>query len=276
MPQDRIYTEEEIGRVLKRAAEIQGKQPRKTGYGLSLNEIQDLAADAGIDPALVLAAAGELNANAEGRKKAWWGGPMSSTFVRTVEGPLSDETWEDMLTILRRRTKNTGTTERRGTTRQLTFRSDSGTRGHLITTYRNGVTEIELLHGNEVLAVPGLVFPVIFAMIALPIVFEGLNLSGLPAFLAWAAIAGVIAFLGRQFTSLMADRQYAKSQKLMDELAGAAHRASRKSRTRSERSTTAKTEQAAPARQTGPYLQIPEEDQFTGDAPRATSERTRE
>ena len=65
MSDKRIYTDKEISAVLKRATELQGAQgPAGGTSGLSLDELEQIAAEVGIDPNYVKAAALELE---EGR-----------------------------------------------------------------------------------------------------------------------------------------------------------------------------------------------------------------
>jgi hypothetical protein len=61
---ERIYNEEEIAKLLKRAAELETERSvsRDNGFknGLSLNELAQIASESGIDPELVQRAASEL------------------------------------------------------------------------------------------------------------------------------------------------------------------------------------------------------------------------
>ncbi|MEM7245603.1 MAG: hypothetical protein AAF533_09680 [Acidobacteriota bacterium] len=60
MSEDR-YSEEEVAAILKRSAEIEGEQRQvESSDRLSLSEIERIAADSGLDPASVRAAAAEM------------------------------------------------------------------------------------------------------------------------------------------------------------------------------------------------------------------------
>ena len=278
MAQDRIYSEEEIGRVLKRAAEIQGKQPRTSGYGLSLAEIQELAADSGIDPELVTAAVSELKADQEALKKTIWGGPLSSTLIRSVEGQLSDDTWEEMLAMLRRTYKETGETERRGTTRQWMSRGQDGRRSHLIATYRDGRTELEHFYGNPTIAIPFYIIPLILSIIALPIIFEPMALSGWPAFFVWFAFVSSTIGLARFGVSTKATGMHNQTKEMLDELAALAKRRAPASEPTPATAATASQETAPPIKATqaaGPYLQVPA-DEFTSSSATSKTGQQRE
>jgi hypothetical protein len=62
---DRIYSEEEVAKVIQRAVEMESKRSSsgKTGNlnGLTLRDLEQIAADAGIDPELMQKAAQELD-----------------------------------------------------------------------------------------------------------------------------------------------------------------------------------------------------------------------
>jgi hypothetical protein len=266
---DRIYSEEEIGRVLKRAAEIQGKQPKATTYGLSLAEMQELARDSGIDPGLVAAAVLELNSDQVAREKNWWGGPMTHTLIRSVDGPISDDTWEELLAVLRRTLKETGSTEQRGTTRQWMSKTQEGGQSHLIATYRDGRTELELMSGNPTNAVPFAILPIITSVIALPVIFAGMGLSGLPGVLVWLAWFTSMVSMGRFGVGMVSDRGHAESKELIEDLMTIAQRSAAQERRLDKSPTDA--ERAQPAleataqkrsrkRKSGAYLQIPEDE----------------
>lgn len=65
MPKEN-YSEKEVARIIKRAAELESKQSEEydspdSGPGLSLDELSQIAIDAGLDPENVRRAAGELS-----------------------------------------------------------------------------------------------------------------------------------------------------------------------------------------------------------------------
>lgn len=96
----RTYTEAEIAALLARAAERQRHAPEAhSGPTLTLGEIERLAAEAGLDPAHVRAAAAEMDRGAV---------PASSTpgrieIERWVDAPFSDVAWEEAVGALRSR-----------------------------------------------------------------------------------------------------------------------------------------------------------------------------
>ena len=99
----RTYDEHEIARVIERAAELQeagADRARRSERGLTLEELERVGAETGLDPAYIRAAAAEVDAPAS-RARA----DPSATHVlaeRWVPGPLCPEAWEEAVAALRR------------------------------------------------------------------------------------------------------------------------------------------------------------------------------
>ena len=98
----RTYSEREVAAIIERAVERQAEADQMEGDpGLTLEEIERLGQEAGIDPAHLRAAAQEVGA--KGRTFAGSSG-MTRTHVhveRWVDGPLIEEAWEDTVAYLR-------------------------------------------------------------------------------------------------------------------------------------------------------------------------------
>ncbi|MEO0556632.1 MAG: hypothetical protein AAF170_00470 [Bacteroidota bacterium] len=98
----RTYSEREVAAIIERAVERQAETDQMEGApGLTLEEIEKLGQEAGIDPAHLRAAAQEMGTR--GRTYAGTSG-MTRTHVhveRWVDGPLIEEAWEDTVAHLR-------------------------------------------------------------------------------------------------------------------------------------------------------------------------------
>src|SRR6056297_3637232 len=61
---DNLYSEEEVARLIRRAVELESERDNKGGIdkssGLSMEDLEKIAADSGIDPELMRRAADEL------------------------------------------------------------------------------------------------------------------------------------------------------------------------------------------------------------------------
>jgi hypothetical protein len=91
----RRYDEQRTDAILRRAAELQasGGAAGSTDRGLTLPEMESLARDAGIDPALIRQAATEVELRTADRSAPFFGAPLRSTIERVVPGSMTDDAW---------------------------------------------------------------------------------------------------------------------------------------------------------------------------------------
>ena len=92
----RTYSEQEVADIIARAAERQAASARQpVREGLTLDEIERLGSDAGLDPADLRAAAAEVDAG--GRTLARQSSQTRTHVVveRWIDAPLSEAGWED-------------------------------------------------------------------------------------------------------------------------------------------------------------------------------------
>lgn len=120
-PGTRLYTEKEIGSLIKRATEMQSAARESEDRGLSLQDIEQLAAEIGIEAEHLRNAALELQrqSGVEPRFRLW-GGPHELEQERIVEGNLTEGQWEQVVLGLRRLTGSTGTVSEIGRAREWT------------------------------------------------------------------------------------------------------------------------------------------------------------
>ncbi len=103
----RRYGDKEVGLILKRAAEIQSQGPESAaGGGLGLRELEEIAAEAGIDPNSLRQAAAELDAGKaamhDEAAARFLGGPPTLGYNRTLHGELSAEDLEGLFAPIQR------------------------------------------------------------------------------------------------------------------------------------------------------------------------------
>ena len=114
----RRFTEEEAQRIFARVAERQ-RHAAATDRGLSLAELEEAAGAAGLDPALVAAAAAELDA-APHPERTFLGSPVEVIRHRVVAGPLDDDAWAQMVAAARREFGHPGIAGQIGRLREWT------------------------------------------------------------------------------------------------------------------------------------------------------------
>lgn len=109
------FDEQQVGAILKRATEIQSDlSPETTSTGMTLPELQRIASEVGIEAHVVEQAAREL----QSAKPAATGSANSRTYDCTVEGIVTDDAWDDIVTRLREFVGRPGTSTVQGNTRE--------------------------------------------------------------------------------------------------------------------------------------------------------------
>ena len=146
-PAPRRYSENEVGLILRRATEMQRAEPTAADpAGLSLAELEDIATEAGIDPALLRRAASELGVQQPatlGSRLA--GAPVAVAIERVIEGEMPVERLEDLVPTIVAATPGRGTASAVG--RSLTWSSQEGsnlTEQQVLVSSQNGQTLIRV------------------------------------------------------------------------------------------------------------------------------------
>ena len=142
MMPDRRFDDKEVGQILKAAAEMQSSLT-KTGSadGITLQELQRLAEEVGLNPDNIEEAARNLQPDVSWKSR---GSSNSSLLERTIRGEITEETWEDLVTEVRRITGKPGVTELNGSTREWLGGSETESVMFSATT-RGGRTQFKLL-----------------------------------------------------------------------------------------------------------------------------------
>lgn len=97
----RHFDEKAVAAILQRAAELDRK-PRESGTSLSLAEIEQIARDAGIDPAMIRQAARELEQGRQTTLSARLAGaPLQHTIERVVDHELTAIDHERLALLIR-------------------------------------------------------------------------------------------------------------------------------------------------------------------------------
>lgn len=119
MDSDPLFNREEVSGILKRAAELEHRdRVGEDGIGLTLQELQEISREVGIDPKYVQQALDEReNAAPAGTSfLTLLGGPFSHMLTVTADGTLDDDTWEEAVSEIRRIHGGIGKTGRLGHT----------------------------------------------------------------------------------------------------------------------------------------------------------------
>lgn len=147
----RLYDENEVTRLLERATELQREEPVRaaSGGGLSLQELEDIAQEAGIEARHLRRAALEMESGAMDPSGAarFLGDTPRLAVATTVPGVLDEDAFEGLVPVIQRVTREHGQPSLLG--RTLTWHAEIGglrgrTRSLLVTvTSRDGETQIQ-------------------------------------------------------------------------------------------------------------------------------------
>lgn len=219
----RTYSEREVSAIIERAVERQqAAEDGRGDAGLTLDEIERIGRESGIDPAHLRAAAAEIEE--AGRTLARQSGQTRTQVhvERWVEAPLTTEGWEDVVAELRTRFGATigsavGSTagesvQQVGQSYEWSHTSPLGVRTRVTVSPRGDRTRLGLsqLVGISSSTVEGVLYGgVIAAVLAVIGLTVGSGLSGSPAVglvtavitlvLSWAAAAPLVAMADRRW-----------------------------------------------------------------------------
>jgi hypothetical protein len=105
MSDERRFTEEEVAEILERAAAPEASSSRAAAgdpHGMTLAELQDIAAEVGIEPARIAAAAGALASRGSApAQRRLLGAPLTVSRTVTIPRALDDDEWRRLVVELR-------------------------------------------------------------------------------------------------------------------------------------------------------------------------------
>ncbi len=228
----RKFNEEEVALIIKRAAELQQTEQAETDTGqrLTLQDVEQIAKEAGIDPLLIRRAAQGIDHHIESiRPSPWLGAPTRIVLERVVDGEIGPEHYESLVNEMRRTFSDNGIPSVLGRTLAWTpapagGRRQSRTRNVDISVIsRGGVTTIRVEEELRNIATT------IFAALMMGGGFgtSGITLGAVMATLGSAAIAGGVwvivagGFYGlsRMIFGRIANKREAQLRELISRLA---------------------------------------------------------
>ncbi|MDH3206512.1 MAG: hypothetical protein OEO79_07865 [Gemmatimonadota bacterium] len=147
----RVYSEAEVGKILKRATELhQTERSGGSGEGMTLAELEDVAAEAGIDVGRVRRAA--LEVETDGAEATAWSGflgdDLSIAREITLPGEVPERDFEGLLGVVQGSVREHGHSSLIG--RTLSWQgtaADGGRKLRVLVTSRDGATQIQV-HEN--------------------------------------------------------------------------------------------------------------------------------
>jgi hypothetical protein len=219
---ERRFGAQEMRKILALAAHIQSREGEPEGRGgtaesgFSLAELQQAAAEVGIQPHHVAAALRELEQGRAARVPLL-GAPDAWEIERTVEGEVSEADWEEVVAAIRQKFGHGGTATPLGSALDWQSRARWAS---VTVSPRGGRTRIRVsLRPAEILFAPYLIV-FIYALVGVGAAMGGLHLP-LPAELAIAAgIMGGALGATRQIIQGWFRRRTRAAHELAERLAG--------------------------------------------------------
>src|SRR5690554_748334 len=109
MPANKLYSTKEIKTLFERATELQKNQNASPDEGLTLEELEQIAADSGIDPNYIRQAITEQHIAASGKSGFHiLGAPLSLEVGREIAKTMTADDWELIVQEARRTFKKSG------------------------------------------------------------------------------------------------------------------------------------------------------------------------
>ncbi len=205
----RRYTDKEVARIIKDASELQQVEtaPESASVGLSLAELESVAREAGLDPALVRRAAANLDTRVSDVKPSrFFGAPRTLVLERTIDGEVPVDEYEMLALTIQRTLGGLGTASTFGRTMQWTTAPSGRRRGSMrvvqvTITPRNGVTTIRIEEPLQQVAIALFVGSMGgVGMGLMPLIGVGAGTLGAsaigPGGAVAFAVAGVATFIG--------------------------------------------------------------------------------
>ena len=229
----KLFSEKQVSTILRRATEMQQAAKTTDPTGLTFEELQQIAAEAGIDPKYLGAAITEQEQQGDVDERfRWLGASTSVEKEHVIVGEVSEEQWEVMVDEIRRAFKLVGASGQIGRSREWTHDSRDQ-QAQVTVTSRDGQTKIRLVARYPQLAVATFV-----PATTLAFGFGGIlaNILGFDTFFPvlpiMAAFTGMIFLLLRFLFSRMMRKKEREAEQLIARL---------------EEIVAAPTQEAAPA-----------------------------
>ena len=228
----RKFNDEEVALIIKRAAELQQTEQiaQDPGSALSLADVEAIAKEAGIDPALVRRAANTLDqpSTEKTRPSPWVGAPTRLVYERVVDGEVTPDAYEPIVNEIRRTFGDNGVPSVLGRTLAWTSTQTGGrrhSRGRQIDVSvmsRGGVTTIRV--EEELRNIAGALFGGLVGGggggttgISVGIGMGALHSAPLAAMI-WLAVAGGFYTLARVLFGNLSEKRDHELRSLTDRL----------------------------------------------------------
>ena len=188
------FTRDEISKILKRAVELEHDRNNiDDSDGLTLQELQQVSKEVGIDPKYIQQALRELQTPAKSLTSNILGGPFKYHIIETAPGILTEEEWEEFVSEIRRIHGGIGKTSKLGNTFEWEQRKQEVGYIQVYLSPKKDHTSIHLNANYRYYASMIYAFTGVFGTILLIKLFGSMGLTGISQ--AIASILGATGIL---------------------------------------------------------------------------------
>ncbi len=148
----RRYNEKEVGRIIKRATDLQESEGRANllDRGASIGDIEQIAAEVGVDPRYIRRAVLEIDRGDDrAEEKSLLAGSVPVEIERVIEGEVTDEQWEMIVQEIRRAQGQLGEIGKLGNSLEWTHKREDATHTQVTLSPRDGQTKIQINYNSE-------------------------------------------------------------------------------------------------------------------------------
>jgi hypothetical protein len=185
------FTEDEARQIFARAAERQHAVEAR-GEGLSLDELQAIGAEVGLDPAHVAAAVAELRATPSAALPLVFGVDAAPRRARVLPGEMTDAAWGQLVSRLKRTFGSVGIVSEYGVVREWTSGPTSNL--HVVAEAVEGGTRLTIETRRENASAPMWGLSGMGVAMLLMFLVLGVTQGKLGDPVVWA-LSGLVAFL---------------------------------------------------------------------------------
>lgn len=238
----KVFDEKQTAAILKKAAENSQRDFSKDTPGLTVDELEQIASDSGIDPKEVSKAIAEIELGNDRSDQTFWGGPFSFFEQVGVGHEISALEWENMLVVIREFFKSPGEISTRASVFEWNSPWGTTNSAQVTALKEQGKTKISVSWKGPMTALP---FYIPLPLVAIASVFfasEFLELSAVPGLLFVLASVGLTFAAGRWALRRQMHKGFSKLRKLVANLRNTAVGAEEQSETLKDGSNSKENE----------------------------------
>jgi len=176
----KVYNEKETAEILKMAAENSHKDVARSSAGLTIDELEHIALESGINPGEIRKAASELELQSRQTDSSFWGGPFSFFEQFQIDHEISVDEWEDMLILIREFFKTQGVVNQRESVVEWTPPWGASNSAHVTAVKQQAKTRVSVGWNGPMTALPFYIPIPLVGIASLLFASEFLGLSSVP------------------------------------------------------------------------------------------------